>query len=40
MDDRPSFVPDGFDVPLGLDGDGFRLEPLAEAHNARDLAAR
>ncbi|MEV0091114.1 N-acetyltransferase [Streptomyces sp. NPDC050738] len=34
-----SFVPDGFVVPLRLDGDGFRLEPLGPEHNDRDLAA-
>ncbi|MFE2550868.1 N-acetyltransferase [Streptomyces sp. NPDC059355] len=39
MDDRRSLVPDGFDVPLTFAGDGFRLEPLGERHNARDLAA-
>lgn len=39
MSDRHVFVPEGFAVPLGLEGDGFRLEPLGEAHNERDLAA-
>ncbi|WP_369778495.1 N-acetyltransferase [Streptomyces sp. R33] len=40
-DDQRLFVPgaDTFEVPLGFEGDGFRLEPLGEAHNARDLAA-
>ncbi|MCJ1680609.1 N-acetyltransferase [Streptomyces sp. APSN-46.1] len=39
MSDQHAFVPADFDVPLGLEGDGFRLEPLGEEHNARDLAA-
>ncbi|MBD3577415.1 MULTISPECIES: N-acetyltransferase [Streptomyces] len=39
MTDRVSLVPDGFEVPLELAGDGFRLEPLGEQHNERDLAA-
>jgi hypothetical protein len=33
------FVPDGFEPPLGLVGDGFRLEPLGPEHNERDYAA-
>lgn len=33
------FVPDGFEPPLGLLGDGFRLEPLGPQHNERDHAA-
>ncbi|MFD9353770.1 N-acetyltransferase [Streptomyces sp. NPDC060031] len=37
--DRQPFVPDGFDVPATLAGEGFRLEPLAAGHNERDLAA-
>ncbi|GAA1571540.1 hypothetical protein GCM10009731_26970 [Streptomyces globosus] len=32
-------MPDGFEVPVELVGDGFRLEPLGEQHNERDLAA-
>ena len=32
-------VPAEFVVPAGLDGPGFTLRPLAEAHNARDFAA-
>ncbi|MFJ9792693.1 GNAT family N-acetyltransferase [Streptomyces globosus] len=39
MSDHDSFVPDGFEVPVELVGDGFRLEPLGEQHNERDLAA-
>ncbi|MBT2402697.1 MULTISPECIES: N-acetyltransferase [unclassified Streptomyces] len=39
MSDQQSFVPDGFDVPFGLAGEGFRLEPLGPQHNERDLAA-
>ncbi|WP_284578231.1 N-acetyltransferase [Streptomyces sp. 2P-4] len=39
MSDRDFFVPDGFEVPVELVGDGFRLEPLGEQHNERDLAA-
>ncbi|WCD87844.1 hypothetical protein KPP03845_104245 [Streptomyces xanthophaeus] len=34
-----AFVPAGFTPPLSLEGDGFRLEPLREEHNARDHAA-
>jgi hypothetical protein len=30
------FVPDHFDPPSGLDGPGFRLEPLGPEHNERD----
>lgn len=30
---------DAFEVPAGLVGDGFRLEPLGPEHNERDLAA-
>lgn len=33
------FVPEDFDVPPGLDGPGFRLEPLGPAHNERDHEA-
>ena len=36
---EPSFVPDGFEPPVALDGPGFRLEPLTGEHNARDHAA-
>jgi hypothetical protein len=34
-----TFVPDDFEVPLALDGDGFRLEPLGPEHNERDHTA-
>jgi hypothetical protein len=34
-----AFVPPDFTVPLSLDGDGFRLEPLGPEHNDRDHAA-
>ena len=34
-----SFVPDGFDPPTRLDGDGFWLEPLGPEHNEADHAA-
>ncbi|MFJ3724221.1 N-acetyltransferase [Streptomyces sp. NPDC090045] len=37
--DQQSFVPAGFVVPQTLVADGFRLEPLGEQHNERDLAA-
>ena len=30
------FVPDDFEVPLSVDGPGFRLEPLGPEHNERD----
>jgi hypothetical protein len=33
------FVPESFDPPEGLSGDGFRLEPLGPEHNERDYAA-
>lgn len=33
------FVPDGFEPPLGLVCDVFRLEPLGPEHNERDFAA-
>jgi RimJ/RimL family protein N-acetyltransferase len=33
------FVPDDFVPPAGLDGPGFRLEPLGPEHNERDHAA-
>ncbi len=33
------FVPADFQVPAGLDGPGFRLEPLGPEHNERDHAA-
>ncbi|BEP16155.1 hypothetical protein acdb102_44660 [Acidothermaceae bacterium B102] len=41
MSDNPPapIVPDDFDVPLSLEGSGFRLEPLAVAHNVEDFAA-
>lgn len=38
MDDA-KFVPDDFEVPVGFDGPGFRLEPLAPIHNERDHEA-
>jgi hypothetical protein len=34
-----TFVPDSFDVPRRLLGDGFVLEPLGPEHNASDHAA-
>ncbi|WP_405490313.1 N-acetyltransferase [Streptomyces sp. NBC_00096] len=39
--DQQGFVPgpDVFEVPVGLVGEGFRLEPLGPEHNERDLAA-
>ena len=33
------FVPDGFVVPQGLAGPGFRLEPLGPQHNEADRSA-
>jgi hypothetical protein len=33
------FVPDWFDVPLRLEGDGFVLVPLGAEHNERDYEA-
>ena len=33
------FVPDDFVVPLTLEGEGFRLEPLGPQHNERDFEA-
>ena len=33
------FVPDGFEAPPGLTGNGFVLEPLGARHNKRDHAA-
>jgi len=33
------FVPDGFEVPVGFDGAGFRLEPLGPQHNDADYRA-
>lgn len=33
------FVPDDFEVPDGLSGDGFRLTPLGPEHNEADFAA-
>ncbi len=33
------FVPPGFEPPVRLDGEGFRLEPLGPEHNERDFAA-
>ncbi|MFE9634242.1 N-acetyltransferase [Streptomyces sp. NPDC006463] len=38
-DDQQTFVPADFEVPGGLEGEAFRLEPLGERHNERDLAA-
>ena len=38
VSDRP-FVPDDFDVPDGIAGDGFRLTPLGPEHNDADHAA-
>jgi hypothetical protein len=35
----PPLVPDGFDPPARLDGDGFWLEPLGPEHNDADHAA-
>jgi RimJ/RimL family protein N-acetyltransferase len=34
-----AFVPEDFAPPAGLDGPGFRLEPLGPEHNDRDYAA-
>jgi len=34
-----SFVPDDFDVPRSLAGEGFRLEPLGPEHNEADYRA-
>jgi len=34
-----SFVPDDFDVPRSLAGEGFRLEPLGPEHNEDDYRA-
>lgn len=43
MPDTPAqpapIVPAEFDVPLTLEGDGFRLEQLLVAHNVADFAA-
>jgi hypothetical protein len=33
------FVPGDFEVPRGLEADGFRLEPLGPQHNEGDYAA-
>ncbi len=38
-DDSSGFVPDGFDVPQGLDHAAFRLRPLDVEYNRRDYAA-
>lgn len=38
MSGRP-FVPDDFDAPGGLVGDGFRLTPLGPEHNEADYSA-
>jgi hypothetical protein len=38
MTDAP-FVPNDFEVPTELDGDGFRLEPLGPEHNSSDHLA-
>jgi hypothetical protein len=35
----PPFVPAGFEPPVALDGDGFRLAPLSPDHNDADHAA-
>ena len=35
----PPFVPDRFDPPTTLEGEGFRLEPLGPQHNESDHAA-
>ncbi|MER5484867.1 N-acetyltransferase [Streptomyces sp. NPDC002812] len=39
--DQQTFVPpaEGFEVPVRLVGEGFRLEPLGPEHNEGDLAA-
>jgi hypothetical protein len=34
-----AFVPEDFEAPQGLDGPGFRLEPLGPVHNERDHEA-
>ncbi|MYT31331.1 MULTISPECIES: hypothetical protein [unclassified Streptomyces] len=34
-----AFLPDTFVVPLGLTGEGFRLEPLGPQHNGADHEA-
>jgi hypothetical protein len=34
-----TFVPASFDVPQGMKGPGFRLEPLGPEHNKRDHEA-
>jgi hypothetical protein len=39
MASTETFVPEGFEPPRELVGDGFRLEPLGPQHNASDLAA-
>ena len=39
MSDVAPIVPADFDVPLTLDGPGFRLEQLTVAHNVEDFAA-
>ena len=39
MPGSPRFVPDEFEVPQSLMGDGFRLEPLGPQHNASDHQA-
>ena len=36
---RQPIVPDDFDVPVALAGEGFRLEPLGPQHNERDHEA-
>ncbi len=38
MTDSP-FVPDDFDAPRRLEGEGFVFEPLGPQHNESDLAA-
>lgn len=39
MTDPASFVPDDFDPPRGLAGDGFELEPLGPQHTESDYDA-
>ncbi len=38
-EDQQTLVPADFEVPRSLVAEGFRLEPLGEQHNERDLAA-
>jgi hypothetical protein len=37
--EKPPFVPSGFVVPLGVEADQFRLEPLGPQHNDSDYQA-